>query len=208
MKFTSEKKLIKSGFNLIAGVDEAGRGPLAGPVVAACVCCYKEFFNKPPLTTREIKDSKQLSSKQRDGLYKFIIDNLTVGIGICDHKAVDKINILQATFRAMDKAVKALKVRPDIILVDGNKIVPQIRTKQQAIVDGDEKVFLISAASIIAKVTRDRLMAEYDLIYPLYKFGQHKGYGTKQHMLLLAKHGPCEIHRRSFAPIKSFFTPF
>ena len=222
MNLNLEKKLRKQGYQIVIGVDEAGRGPLAGPVVAAAVVLKNLNFTTPacgyPSLKKEgmgeVRDSKKLSEKQREGLFDFIHKNFYVGVGMCDHKIIDHINILQASLLAMKKAVANLirnkskvqnlksKVNEKIIiLIDGNKIVPNLKIKQRAIVKGDEKIFSIAAASIIAKVTRDRLMQKMDKKYPQYGFAKHKGYGTKMHLQNLKKYGPSFIHRLSFRPV-------
>jgi ribonuclease HII len=211
--FNSEKKLISRGYKLVIGIDEAGRGPLAGPVVAAATTLKnKNFLNSGTdlKLTKFIRDSKTLSEKQRESLYDFIWENFYVGVGICDHKTVDRINILEATYLAMKKAVTSLSHSMEhktwnskkIILVDGNKTIPNLSIEQHAVINGDKIVKSISAASIIAKVTRDRMMIKKHEIYPNYGFNKHKGYGTALHLKKLKKHGPCKIHRRSFNPVK------
>ena len=187
-----ERMLWDRGVSLVAGVDEAGRGPLAGPVVAAAVVVGRDFF----LT--EVDDSKKLSAAQRERLYDAILKgSLGVGVGCVDHEVIDRVNILNATFEAMHLAVKSLPVTPEFLLIDGNRFrggeIP-FRT----IVDGDELCFSIAAASIIAKVTRDRLMLEYDREFPEYGFARHKGYGTREHREAIARLGVSPIHRRSF----------
>jgi ribonuclease HII len=178
---------------LIAGVDEAGRGPLAGPVVAAAVIFQGPTFQ--PI----YRDSKKLSAKKRDLLFdELMASPHHIGVGVIHSEEIDRVNILQATFLAMKKAVEQLPFNPHLALIDGNKIVPGLVVPQKAIVKGDDKVPLISAASIIAKVTRDRLMEEYDRTYPVYGFRRHKGYGTKYHMEQIFTHGLTPIHRRSF----------
>ncbi|MFZ2975253.1 MAG: ribonuclease HII [Candidatus Moraniibacteriota bacterium] len=224
--FELEEKLIAEGYEIIIGIDEVGRGPLAGPVVA-CACVYKSaFLEVSPRVSRGetsdipkdeedlekfnlIRDSKMLSEKQRERLFDFIGENFHVGVGICDHRTIDRVNILEASFLAMKSAVSQLKKKIQdfdnskmIILLDGNKKIPNFSFEQRAIVSGDKFVKSISAASIYAKVTRDRMMEEMHKIYPEYNFAQHKGYGTKIHMDALKKHGPCEIHRKSFRPVR------
>lgn len=193
---TPETKAFDARFRgnglVLAGMDEAGRGPLAGPVVCACVVvnadCEIPYVN----------DSKKLSAKRRDMLFDEIMTKAdAVGIGIADNFLIDEINILNATKRAMADAVNDLSVKPDIILVDALTI-PEIKIHQEGIVKGDAKSFSIACASIIAKVTRDRMMMEYDGIYPGYNFTSHKGYGTKAHYEALRNLGPCEIHRKTF----------
>jgi ribonuclease HII len=216
--FNLEKSLLKRGFKLIIGIDEAGRGPLAGPVVAVATTArnYQLSIINYQISNLKswdlIRDSKLLSEKQRENIFDFIEENFYYGVGICDHKTIDRINILEATFLAMKKAITSLTKEISksglsknkyIILVDGNKKIPNFSAEQKAIINGDKIVKSISAASIIAKVTRDRIMKEMHKKYPRYKFNQHKGYGTKLHIKLLRKHGPSAIHRRSFEPVKT-----
>jgi len=190
-----ERKLSSSGYSAIAGVDEAGRGPLAGPVVAGAVILKDLKFN-----TR-IDDSKKLSPRQREKAYLEITQKSFIGVGIVDEKTIDRINIYQATKKAMLLAISKLEIRPDYVIVDGNmKIATKCPLK--CIVGGDSKSLSIAAASIIAKVTRDRIMLELDKIYPQYGFARHKGYGTKSHIEALNSHGPSPIHRFSFNPVK------
>ncbi len=177
---------------LIAGIDEAGRGPLAGPVVAAAVILY------PGAEILGINDSKKLSEKAREALYPEILErSMAVGIGIVSAGRIDEINILQATYEAMRKAVSQLCFQPDVLLVDAVTI-PGIGIRQVPIIKGDAKSLSIGAASIIAKVTRDRMMRELDEVYPEYGFAAHKGYGTAVHIAALKEYGPCPIHRTSF----------
>ena len=198
-----EKELINEGYNLVAGIDEAGRGPLAGPVVAACVVFDKSFVVPKKLET--VKDSKKLTPKKREELFNVLQEHcLEIGIGICDNNTIDRINILQAAFLAMKKAVGVLKNKPDFLLIDGGFKLPNSTFNQKNIVKGDNLVFSIAAASIIAKVTRDHIMEEYDKKYPQYEFIKHKGYGTKVHIENIKKYGPCPIHRMSFNPV-SFY---
>ncbi|MFH1744786.1 MAG: ribonuclease HII [bacterium] len=197
-----EKEIFSQGYKIVGSLDEAGRGPLAGPVVAACVVVVQDFCISDDL--KMVRDSKKLSAKKREELYDLIFASFPeVGIGICDHETIDRINILQASFLAMKKAISSLKAKPDHLLVDGKFSIPNVSTAQTAIIRGDEIVFSISAASIIAKVVRDRIMRECHEKYPQYEFDKHKGYGTKIHLDNLKKYGPCEIHRKSFAPIKN-----
>ncbi len=196
----TEKQLFNQGYNIIAGVDEAGRGPLAGPVVAACVAIDKNF----QIDSEDLKlvnDSKKLNAKKRKMLFKIIKKKvLAAEIGVINNKAIDRVNILQASFLAMQSAINKLKIPIDFVLVDGNMKIPKITQKQQTIINGDAQVFVIAAASIIAKVSRDWLMNEADKKYPQYEFRKHKGYGTKLHMEKIQAFGPCPIHRLSFAP--------
>ena len=183
---------INKTVKLLAGVDEAGRGPLAGPVVAAAV-----IFDKGTIIPG-INDSKKLSEKKREALFDEINNKaLAVGVDVVDHHEIDKINILQATLKAMSHAVKSLNVTPDLILIDGNKAFhSNIPTK--TIVKGDQKSFSIAAASIVAKVTRDRMMVEYSEKYPGYLWHQNKGYATKAHIAAIKKFGYTPLHRKSF----------
>ncbi|MBP5410453.1 MAG: ribonuclease HII [Lachnospiraceae bacterium] len=183
----------------VGGIDEVGRGPLAGPVVAACVILPKDCG------LLYINDSKQLSEKKRDELYDRILEEaVSVGIGVVSHEVIDEINILQATFRAMREAIDMMEVKPDQILVDAVHI-PGITIPQRGIIKGDAKSISIAAASIVAKVTRDRMMVEMDEKYPGYGFAGNKGYGSAEHIQAIREKGPCEIHRRSF--IHSFIDP-
>jgi len=187
-----ELSLWGKGIRTIAGIDEAGRGPLAGPVVAAAVI-FPEGTHIPG-----VDDSKKLSEKKREELFLRIKEQaLSVGVGIVGHETIDRINILQATILAMHKAVDELNVKPDYLIVDGNSFRHETYPYQN-IIDGDAKCFTIAAASIVAKVTRDELMREYHARYPLYGFAQNKGYGTKQHIEAIRRYGVCDIHRRSF----------
>lgn len=193
-----ESKLWRKGKNNIAGIDEAGRGPLAGPVVAAAVVFPQKYFFEG------IKDSKKLSEKKRVEIFDIIKSNtLSIGIGIIPHYIIDEINILSATFKAMHMAIEQLNPIPDHLLVDGPHFA-EMNIPATKIIDGDAKCFTIAAASIIAKVTRDKLMMEYDELYPQYGFAKHKGYGTKEHLEAIKKFGLCEIHRKSFKIQKDF----
>ena len=176
----------------VAGIDEAGRGPLAGPVVAAAVILPKDIF------LPFLNDSKKVTEKRRDVLFDEIKQNaIAYGIGSASNTLIDEINILQATYEAMREAINTLEKTPDVLLVDAVHI-PDINIKQVGIVKGDAKSVNIAAASILAKVTRDRIMAEYDKIYPEYGFASNKGYGTATHIAALKEVGPCAIHRKSF----------
>ena len=182
---------------VICGIDEAGRGPLAGPVVAAAVILD---INCPILY---VNDSKKLSEKKREELYDEIMEKaVSVGVGIASPETIDEINILQATYEAMHQAVERLKVTPDLLLVDAVTI-PAMPMKQVGIIKGDAKSVSIAAASILAKVTRDRMMVEYDALYPEYGFAKHKGYGSQMHIEAIREYGSCPIHRRTF--IKNFY---
>lgn len=191
--FEYENSHIKD-YPIIAGVDEAGRGPIAGPVVAAAVV-FHEQFDIPKLN-----DSKQISEKTRDELFELITKDKRVsyGIGIIDEAKIDEINILNATFLAMELAVDNLETKPDMLLIDGNRFKSTKYNSFQTIIKGDSKSFSIAAASIIAKVTRDRMMKELHVEFPDYGFDKHKGYGTKSHFESIKKIGKCRVHRNSF----------
>lgn len=194
------------GYRFIIGIDEAGRGPLAGPVVASAVILkYWDSVTQYPLFEL-IRDSKTLSEKQREKLFEFIHEHFHVGVGICNHKTIDRVNILEATYLAMKKALTDLngKINRDencIILIDGNREIPNLSLEQWTIVGGDGSVRSISAASIVAKVTRDRIMKKMHEKYPEYGFIRHKGYGTKNHLENIKLYGACPIHRLSFRPL-------
>jgi ribonuclease HII len=193
-----ETELLRDGYRTIAGTDEAGRGPLAGPVVAAAVILHRGQ------TIPGVNDSKKLSERQREKLYPIIMaEARAVGIGLCDHKEIDRLNILRASLEAMRRAVAVLPVAADFLLVDGSFTVP-LEIPQQAVIKGDSLSLSIAAASIIAKVTRDRLMVEFDLLYPGYGFAGHKGYPSASHRAAIACLGPCPIHRSSFRGVKEF----
>ncbi|MCM1544877.1 MAG: ribonuclease HII [Ruminococcus sp.] len=192
MTYEYEKSAIDEGYKVVCGIDEAGRGPLCGPVCAAAVIlpldCEIEGIN----------DSKKLSEKKREAIYEVIKEKaIAYSAVMVDAKTIDEINILQATFLAMRTAVENLEVKPDIALIDGNQ-KPGLAIEQRTIVKGDAKSISIAAASIVAKVTRDRYMREADEKYPQYKFAQHKGYGTKLHYEMIAEHGICPEHRKTF----------
>jgi len=190
-----ERAARERGFRVIAGIDEAGRGPLAGPVVAACVVL--PFEQK----LQRVRDSKTLTPEQRDVSFDLINKTAeAIGVGIVEPPEIDKLNILRATHEAMRRAVAALNITPEFVLIDGLPVHP-FPILQRALVKGDGRSVSIAAASIVAKVTRDRLMEEYDSQYPVYGFSRHKGYPTSEHISLLTEHGPCPIHRRSFAPV-------
>ena len=185
------------GYTLIAGIDEAGRGPLAGPVVAAAVIL------DPEQPIEGVNDSKKLSEQRRELLFEQIMAKaVAIGVGQADAETIDRINILQATRQAMLEAVHALSYRPDYLLIDGITTIAS-PLPQQTIKQGDSRSASIAAASIIAKVTRDRMMQSYDQLYPLYGFARHKGYGSAVHLAALQKYGPCPIHRMTFARVKT-----
>jgi len=202
LDFRVEKELFNQGYKLIGAVDEAGRGPLAGPVVAACVVFGPNFKIDDEL--KKVNDSKKIKAKDREELYQVIVRKyLAVGIGVCNNKTIDRINILQASFLAMKKALGQIKQKPEFIILDGKFKIPNLSIAQAAIIRGDETIFSIAAASIIAKVARDRLMMLMHQAYPNYGFNLHKGYGTKLHLERLEQFGPCPIHRLSFKSVKT-----
>ena len=194
--FRYEKKLRVIGVARIAGIDEAGRGALAGPVVAAAVVLPEKFRH------RRLNDSKQLAPELREQIYSELVSDSQVRwtVGIVDSVEIDRINILRASHRAMRLAIEALIEPPDHVLIDGLPVIP-FPLPQTAIIEGDCISLSIAAASVIAKVTRDRMMRDFCAHFPQYCFGQHKGYGTELHLLKLYEFGPCPIHRRSFEPV-------
>lgn len=194
-----ENDIYKNDKNIkyICGIDEAGRGPLAGPVVVASVIMPKDSM------IEWVNDSKKVSEKRREELYDIIIkEAISYGIGIVDENTIDEINILNATKKGLTDSIKELKVRPDLIIVDALKGIDTLQIPYMSIIKGDAKCYTISAASILAKVTRDRIMRRYDELYPEYGFGKHKGYGTSAHIAKIKEIGPCPIHRNTF--IKNF----
>lgn len=189
---TFEKLAYQKGYKSIAGVDEAGRGPLAGPVVAAAVIFPPGYQND------QINDSKKISASKREELYEVIVNNaIAVGVGTADADTIDRINILQASLQAMREAVLELPHVPDFLLIDGSNKIP-LSTPQKPIIKGDALSISIAAASIIAKVSRDKIMEMYHRQFPQYNFLQNKGYGTKEHRNAILEFGLCKIHRRSF----------
>ncbi len=192
--FSFESHELNDGHTIICGIDEAGRGPWAGPVVASAVIL------DPKNIPEGLNDSKKLNEARREALFDPIMQSSHVGVGIVSAAEIDEINILQATFLAMQRAFSQLQPKPDLALIDGNKS-PKLDCKTQTIVGGDAKSLSIAAASIIAKVTRDRIMHQLDLVYPQFSFARHKGYGTATHAAALAIHGACAEHRKSFKPI-------
>ena len=195
-----EKNLVESGYKYVAGVDEAGRGPLAGPVVAAAVILPEEF------SSNQLNDSKKLSSSKREKIYNELmnVDSKVISaFAVIDEVVIDKINILRATHMAMAQASSNLSIEPSFVIIDGMPI-KDFPFNNESIIKGDSKSLSIAAASVIAKVERDRIMLNYSKEYPEYKFEKHKGYGTKLHLDALKKFGPCNIHRKSFAPVKKF----
>ncbi len=191
--FEIEKQALQKGYKHVCGVDEAGRGPLAGPVCAAAVIL-------PENTEIEgLNDSKKLSEKKREALYDIIKEKaIAYSIAFGSLEEIEELNILEATYIAMNRAIEGLNIPADYALIDGNRVPKGIKIPCETVVKGDAKSCSIAAASILAKVTRDRLLVEYDEKYPEYNFKKHKGYGTKEHTDLILKYGPCEIHRLSF----------
>jgi len=194
-KMNSLREFDETYEGTVLGVDEAGRGPLAGAVVAGAVI-IPEYFSE----LDEINDSKKLSEKKREKLFEIIMEKCIVGIGISDEKEIDEVNILNATFSAMRKAISQVteKAEFDVVLVDGNHKIKGYMGKQEEVIKGDAKSLSIAAASIVAKVTRDRMMLEVAKEFPEYNFAKHKGYGTKLHREILLEKGPCKYHRKSF----------
>ncbi|MEG1519412.1 MAG: ribonuclease HII [Clostridia bacterium] len=190
-----EQKYLNKGFELIGGIDEVGRGSLAGAVMSACVIMPMDDI------IDGVNDSKKLSKKRRDELYDLIVEKaIAFYVSAVDEKIIDEINILQATKQSMIECVDKIAIKPEIVLVDAVKL--NLPIASESIIKGDEKSYSIACASILAKVTRDRIMEKYDEIYPQYQFGKHKGYGTKIHIEAIKQYGACEIHRRTF--IKKF----
>ena len=194
-----EQAIWNNGYDIIAGVDEAGRGPWAGPVVAAAVIIPAGYVFK-----EQIGDSKKLSLLKRQKAFKEITENCDHAIAVVSEQDIDKVNILRASLNAMAIAISRLTQNPQWVLVDG-PYKPQIKNNCTPVIGGDAKSISIASASIVAKVTRDNLMLEYHRQYPEYGFAGHKGYGTKAHRQAIARFGPCPIHRKSFQPIKNFF---
>jgi len=191
-----EKELYNKGIKYIGGIDEVGRGPLVGPVVTACVILPENFYDE------RIQDSKKLTEKKRELLYDVIMENaISVGIGMSSNEVIDEINILEATKKAMIEAVNNCSIKPEHLLIDAVKL--DIDIPQTSIIKGDAKSISIASASIIAKVTRDRMLVEFDKEHPEYDFKHNKGYGTKKHIEAIYKYGVLKEHRKSFEPIKS-----
>jgi ribonuclease HII len=191
--FKFDEKISLAGVRVIAGVDEAGRGPLAGPVAAAAVILPRGFRLKG------LRDSKELTAKKREKFFTVIAKSaLSFGVGVVGNSKIDSINIYRASILAMRIAFEKLSKKPDVIIIDGPYKIPGVRVKQLPVIGGDSKSAAVACASIIAKVTRDRIMTAYDRRFPGYGFAKHKGYGTKEHYAALGRHGPCSIHRRSF----------
>ena len=198
--FNREKELSSQGYELVAGIDEAGRGALAGPVVAGAVILPCRYY---PTWLKLVRDSKELSPKKREFLFDLIHkEALPIGVGIISHGVIDDVNILQATLLAMKQAVDTLPNQPHFLLID-RLTLPKCDIPQRGITRGDKLCLSIACASIVAKVTRDHIMEELDKVYPEYGFARHKGYGTREHILCLQRLGPSPIHRLSFAPVRN-----
>lgn len=188
-----EKEALGKGYTFVCGVDEAGRGPLAGPVCAAAVIL------DPNCDIEGVNDSKKLSEKKREALFDVICQKaVAYSIAFASVEEIEEVNILNATYLAMNRAIEGLTVKSDFALIDGNRVPKDIKVECQTVVKGDAKSLSIAAASILAKVSRDRLLMEYDMRYPEYNFAKHKGYGTAEHMEAIRKHGITEVHRPSF----------
>lgn len=195
--YAYERELNLQGITLIGGIDEVGRGPLVGPVVAACVIL------PPNYQLEGLTDSKKLSEKKREQFYDILKkDAISIGVGIVSEKIIDEINIYEATKKAMLDAVSNMKIKPEHLLIDAMKLETEI--PRTSIIKGDSKSLSIAAASVIAKVTRDRMLLELDLKYPMYDFKSNKGYPTKKHLEAIEKYGILEEHRRSYAPVKNY----
>ena len=198
--YSLERSLRQKGYQLIAGLDEVGRGPLAGPVVAACVILQENCDNS------SFVDSKTINAKNRSRLYKELKQNgAQISVGVVSEADIDRLNILQASLLAMKKAILTMPVQPDFLLVDGNQPVP-ISIPQQTLVKGESKSASIAAASIVAKVVRDEMMDQYHLQYPEYNFQKNRGYPTLEHRNAIKTYGPCAIHRQSFKCVKEFLS--
>lgn len=192
-----EEELRKKGFKYICGIDEAGRGPLAGPVVVASVIMPLDSM------IEGVNDSKKVSEKKREKLYELILEEaISYGVGIVGQDEIDDINILNATKKGLTMSLHELTKKPDIIIVDALNHIDTLGIPYESIIKGDAKCYSIAAASIIAKVTRDRIMKEWDKVYPEYGFSKHKGYGTASHIAAIREYGPCQLHRKTF--IKNF----
>lgn len=188
-----EKEVLKRGYSFVCGVDEAGRGPLAGPVCAAAVIL------DPNTELEGVNDSKKLSEKKREALFDVICQKaVAYSIAFATVEEIEEVNILNATYLAMNRAIEGLEIKADFALIDGNRVPKDIKIDCETVVKGDAKSLSVAAASILAKVTRDRLLLEYDKKYPQYNFAKHKGYGTAEHMEAIRKYGVSEVHRPSF----------
>ena len=204
-RFKFEREFLQRGVQRIAGVDEAGRGPLAGPVVCAAVILPNAWIERGvPYKLRGLNDSKQLDAEEREKYYKFITTcgEVLWGVAVMSVETIDRINILRASLEGMNVALEQLNPGPEHTLVDG-PYISTLKHPQTPLIDGDARSYSIAAASVIAKVTRDRMMIEYDREFPGYGFAEHKGYMTPRHMAALGELGPCPLHRRSFSPVRA-----
>ncbi len=205
-----ENQAWAAGYVSVAGIDEAGRGPLAGPVVAAAVVFPPDYLRRAYADElADLTDSKQLTAAQRDFFFDLLSarPEIHVSVGSAEAAEIDRINIRQATLGAMRQAVLGLTVAPDYALVDGRDVPPGLPCPAAAVIRGDARSLSVAAASVVAKVTRDRIMRAWDTSYPQYGFARHKGYGTVAHLRALREHGPCPIHRRTFAPVRQAIPP-
>jgi ribonuclease HII len=197
--FAEEERLIAQGYRLIAGIDEVGRGPLAGPVVAAAVILPLE---ERPSWLSLVRDSKRLNPSQRESIFDRMMESgIAFGVGVVSHEVIDERGIAPATRLAMRYAIEKLSTRPDYLLIDYMRL-PGVRIPQKGVADGDSLCISIAAASVVAKVTRDRMMVELDSQFPGYGLAQHKGYGTPEHLEALQRLGPCSLHRKTFEPVR------
>lgn len=204
-RFKFEREILQKGIQRVAGADEAGRGPLAGPVVCAAVILPNAWIEKGvPYKLRGLNDSKQLDPEEREKYYEFLTtcDEVLWGVAVMPVEVIDRINILRASLEGMNEALAKLAPGPEHTLVDG-PYISTLKHPQTALIDGDARSYSIAAASVIAKVTRDRMMIEYDREFPGYGFAEHKGYMTPRHMSALGELGPCVLHRRSFSPVRA-----
>jgi ribonuclease HII len=198
-----EATLVRKGYRFVCGVDEVGRGPLAGPVVAAAVIMPEG------ITIDRLNDSKLLTEIERERIFETIADlGLPCAVGVIDHETIDRINILKASLMAMRKAIMELKQSPDFVIVDGKFTIPNLNLPQYAVACADGNCKCVAAASVVAKVTRDRIMDRMQALYPSFTFSQHKGYATPQHLDELRTHGPCDIHRRSYQPVAEYLEQY
>lgn len=197
---SEEIRAWREGKRHVAGIDEVGRGPMAGPVVAAAAVLDPQFAAS---WWSELRDSKVLSAAQRDRFAQLLRESAAIGIGLTSHEEIDGLGLSEATRQAMQRALDNLPFQPDLLLIDAMTL-PERAEPQRALVHGDARCVSIAAASIVAKVERDRMMEEYDRIYPEYGFARHRGYVTPEHLRALEQHGPCPIHRRSFAPVRKY----
>jgi ribonuclease HII len=200
--YRHDESFRRRGYPVIAGLDEAGRGPLAGPVVAAAVI----LPDKPRIPG--LRDSKKVPEKERERLFWDVVSvSVAIGVGVAGHEEIDATNILKATKRAMESAVRDLRLSPDLLIIDAVAL-PTLKIEQVAYFKAESKSAAVASASIVAKYVRDAIMIRYDAVYPQYDFGRHKGYATSEHLEKIRRHGPCPIHRKTFEPVMSLELPF